>query len=76
MELTGTIKQGFIPFTDNKEHSLQPCQRCHSQVKGTLVNGPAVADNNGITGAFFLNLWLCRPCYDKLEAKDGQVLFN
>ena len=68
MILTQTIKGGFKPFTDYQEHYLANCQQCGTTIKGTQVNGPAVADSdNNITGAYFLNLWLCRQCYDALE---------
>ena len=68
MQLSGIITQGFIPFRDGKEHTIhEPCQSCGKVIKATLVNGPAVADSDGITGAFFLNLWLCRRCYENLK---------
>ena len=67
MELTSTITQGFTPFRDGKEHTLKPCDKCYAPVKATHTNGPAVATNDNITGAYFLNLWLCRPCYDHLD---------
>ncbi len=68
MKLSETIKQGFIPFRDGKEHTLEPCQCCKHPITATKVNGPAVADSNGdITGAFLLNLWLCRRCYENVK---------
>lgn len=71
MKLEGTITRGFMPFTDRKEHTLnEPCDKCGAVIKATRVNGPAVADDNDyITGAFFLNLWLCRQCYERLELR-------
>ena len=68
MQLTETIKQGFAPFRDRQVHTMRPCQDCGGTIKATQTNGPAVADSLGnITGAYFLNLWLCRQCYDNLE---------
>ncbi len=68
MILTDTIKQGFRPFTEYKEHTLSLFQAVGHTINATQVNGPAVADSNGnVTGAYFLNVWLCRQCYDNLE---------
>ena len=75
MELTGVITTGFTPFRDGKEHTLEPCQHCGATIKATKVNGPAVGSDR-ITGAFFLNAWLCRQCYEALQIKDGEVLFK
>ncbi len=75
--ITQTLKQGFRPFTDYKEHTLEKCDHCKEIIKATQVNGPAVADaNNNITGAFFLNLWLCRQCYENLVINKGIVTFG
>jgi len=74
MELTGVITTGFISFRDGKEHIVEPCQRCGATIKATKVNGPAVGSDR-ITGAYFLNLWLCRQCYEALQVKNGKVSF-
>jgi len=75
--ITKTLQEGFVPFRDGQEHTLEPCQKCNAPIKATQVNGPAVADtNNNITGAFFLNLWLCRECYERLVVKEGIVTFG
>ena len=68
MEMTKTMTEGFTYFTDYQEHYLANCKLCGDKIKATKTNGPAVADSNdNITGAFFLNLWLCRSCYDDLD---------
>ena len=65
--ITTTLKEGLRPFTDYKEHFLARCDLCHAEIRATKVNGTAVADSNGnITGVFFLNLWLCRRCYESI----------
>ena len=65
--ITKTLQEGFIPFTDYKEHILAKCDHCGEVIKATRTNGVAVADSNDhITGAYFLNLWLCRQCYESL----------
>lgn len=75
--ITKTLQEGFRPFSDYKEHLLARCDKCKAPIKATKVNGPAVADsNNNITGAFFLNLWLCRQCYESLVVKNGIVTFG
>jgi len=77
MEIAKTLKEGFIPFQDRQEHTLEPCQKCGCQIKATQVNGPAVADASGnIAGAFFLNLWLCIGCYERLIVNKGYVTFG
>ncbi len=77
MKLQGIITEGFLPFRDGQEHTLQACEKCGTTIKATQVNGPAVADVKGnITGAFFLNLWLCRRCYENLVVKKGYVNFG
>ena len=67
-KISRTLQEGFQPFTDYKEHILARCDKCGGIIKATRVNGSsAVADSdNRITGVFYLNLWLCRSCYDNL----------
>ena len=68
MQFSKTISEGFTPFTDHKEHTLSKCQICGATIKATQTNGPAAADSEGvIQGAYFLNLWLCRKCYQGLD---------